>query len=677
MKKVEQFLLKIDYTAKLRFVIFASVGAIIWIAFMFFESLTGIQEGIELQQAGLKSNRMIILLLERISQHQLLHEKNRNVFFKDDRDAILKIQRSIDANLDVVIENNRKLPIDFSFHAFKQDWNEMKKDFFIEPKEQSNIQHLKLIQDASDLIGKSSQAFRLTSNIDSASHRILDNLAVQIPAVESLIPRILILSETALNSSKLTLKDLSRLIVMQKTLEDLLKDIQENSDQAFLENNWLKKNYQSSYAIQVNETLSQIAMMIQVLDEFIKKSDSFPETNELLERGIQALTESNKLESATADIAEALLKRQIETLRNIKITGLLLFAFGFFLMAFLSMLQLFKKPLSELKEAAEKLAGGDISARINTISHDEIGRITIAFNTMATLVEEIMKNAHRTSKALSISTEEVYHTAKSLESSVCSQEANILEISDSANKVASTLHDFSNSMNEANKTAYMTSKAAISSKAKLTEMETLIQHIGNAANHVVDTLSKLKRKLISLDQIVDTMIAMADQINLLSLNTAIRAGKPGTHEVGFSIISKRIDELANQIAKAALDIESLHHKIMSVAEATVNRVMAYSQQIQKMLQEAAMIRNELAILMSDTSEQVRVFETVNRKMQKQTAHIEQIQKSLIQMTATSQKTTLVIRNLYKEIQELYKSTHDLQEATTRVYAIDARPLSKI
>ena len=105
----------------------------------------------------------------------------------------------------------------------------------------------------------------------------------------------------------------------------------------------------------------------------------------------------------------------------------------------------------------------------------------MAFNTMATLVEEIMKNAHRTSQTLSVSTEDVYLTAKQLESSVCSQEIHILEIADSANKVASTIHGFNYSMHEANKTALATAKSAILSKTKLAEMESKSHAVNIAA----------------------------------------------------------------------------------------------------------------------------------------------------------------------------------------------------
>jgi len=68
--------------------------------------------------------------------------------------------------------------------------------------------------------------------------------------------------------------------------------------------------------------------------------------------------------------------------KNFLYVSLLIAGGGSLLIAFL-LSRYLSKPIMDLKKAAEKIAGGDFKARTSAASHDEIGKLSAAFNKMA------------------------------------------------------------------------------------------------------------------------------------------------------------------------------------------------------------------------------------------------------------------------------------------------------
>jgi len=74
-------------------------------------------------------------------------------------------------------------------------------------------------------------------------------------------------------------------------------------------------------------------------------------------------------------------------------TNLLAFAVGMFLVN-LMLIRWFSKPINNLMQVVQQRARGDISARVKIESHDELGRLGEAFNTMAENVNAVADREH-------------------------------------------------------------------------------------------------------------------------------------------------------------------------------------------------------------------------------------------------------------------------------------------
>src|SRR5689334_21106748 len=104
-----------------------------------------------------------------------------------------------------------------------------------------------------------------------------------------------------------------------------------------------------------------------------------------------------------------------------------------------------------------------------------------------------------------------------------------------------------------------------------------MHNILTSSSSIVSTLSTLQAEEWSIYQVITTIVKIADQSNLLSLNTAIRASKSGIQGIGFTVIAERIREMADQIALATLDIEKKVQEIIKAILEASEKVNLFSE----------------------------------------------------------------------------------------------------
>lgn len=322
------------------------------------------------------------------------------------------------------------------------------------------------------------------------------------------------------------------------------------------------------------------------------------------------------------------------------------------------------KHLYKLLDATTALANGNLTARIETDQvNPEFDQVAISFNRMAETFETIISRLQQVGGMLAASATEITTASKERETNIIKQETTTREIAIAASEISATAKEFANTMNEMSQEAEETSVLAINGKGSLTNMESIMSQMMNASSNIGSKLAVLNEKAGNITGVITTITKVADQTNLLSLNASIEAEKAGEYGRSFAVIAREIRRLADQTAIATLDIEKIVNEIMSAVSTSVMGVDDFTQEIRDGVNQVRTVSGQLAKIIEQVENFTARFELLNQGMQSQSAGADQINEALAQLSQTAKQTSEAIGQFHKTIQELDKTTTELNTLT--------------
>lgn len=322
-------------------------------------------------------------------------------------------------------------------------------------------------------------------------------------------------------------------------------------------------------------------------------------------------------------------------------------------------------PVERIVNTLKALESGDLSVKLDLHRRDEFNAIELGFNSMVGELKNLVGNAQRSAVQMTTSVTEIAATSRQQQATATETAATTTEIGATSREIAATSRDLVRTMGEVSDTAEHTSILAGTGQLGLARMEEIMHQVMGAADVVNGKLSILNEKAGNITQVVTTIVKVADQTNLLSLNAAIEAEKAGEYGKGFAVVAVEVRRLADQTAVATYDIEQMVREIQSAVSAGVMGMDKFSEEVRRGIGEMTQMGDQLSQIIQQVQALAPRIQMVNEGMQAQSTGAEQINQALVQLSEASSQTVDSLRQAGAAIDELNQVANNLRVGVSR------------
>ena len=322
-------------------------------------------------------------------------------------------------------------------------------------------------------------------------------------------------------------------------------------------------------------------------------------------------------------------------------------------------------PMQKLLKILTVMRTGDLSMRLNLGRKDEFHELETGFNDMMNDLNSLVSQAQRSSIQVTTSVTEIAATSKQQQATATETAATTTEIGATSREIAATSRDLVRTMSEVTTAADQASMLAGNGQQGLSRMEETMHQVMGAAELVNAKLATLNEKAGNINQVVVTIVKVADQTNLLSLNAAIEAEKAGEYGRGFAVVATEVRRLADQTAVATYDIEQMVREIQSAVSAGVMGMDKFSEEVRRGMFEVQQVGEQLNQIIQQVQALAPRVLMVNEGMQTQATGAEQINHALAQLSDASSQTVESLRQASFAIDELSQVAAGLRGGVTR------------
>lgn len=350
----------------------------------------------------------------------------------------------------------------------------------------------------------------------------------------------------------------------------------------------------------------------------------------------------------------------------------------------------YAKAMKRTMAGLDKVARGDLTAKMRTKRKDEFGALVACANKTVTNMKGMMRQTAEAADNVGGSAAGVEDTSAKLLTATQNITTSITEIrngivqqAEDSERCLIQSEELSQRIDEVKADAVAIDELAKSAKVAVENgmeaigvLETKGEETASITKRITVDMGALAEESHSIGKIIGVINDIAEQTNLLSLNASIEAARAGEAGRGFAVVADEIRRLAEQSVEAANEIADIVNGIKDQTEGTAQTV-AQAEEI--VTSQSVALKNAISLFknigenVEEMTERLEnISNGVDRIGEAQTVTVDAISS----ISAVSEETSAASEEVQNMVDLQLKAVEDLSEASA-VLNDEARKLQEV
>ncbi|NWA83248.1 methyl-accepting chemotaxis protein [Pseudomonas sp. D2002] len=334
--------------------------------------------------------------------------------------------------------------------------------------------------------------------------------------------------------------------------------------------------------------------------------------------------------ASNIDQADDIRSESDALIQSSKLTIIAGMVFAFVLAMGLGLLitRLITRPLSYAVSAAERIAGGDLTQRIDAGSQDETGKLLSSLHGMQASLRSTIQNISSASDQLASAAEELSVVTDESTRGLTQQNSEIEQAATAVNEMTAAVDEVARNAVSTAEISQRTNQDAMAGKSRVGEAVVAIEGMVGEINSSSSQVQELAHQTKEISKVLEVIRSIADQTNLLALNAAIEAARAGEQGRGFAVVADEVRALAHRTQSSTIEIEGMINAAQTSATSVVETMTKSQSQanntrqlaqaagvaLESITEGVAAITERNLVIASASEEQAQVAREVDRNL---------------------------------------------------------------
>jgi methyl-accepting chemotaxis protein len=254
-------------------------------------------------------------------------------------------------------------------------------------------------------------------------------------------------------------------------------------------------------------------------------------------------------------------------------------------------------PLGKTVDVLTQVAAGDLTARLNLTTKDEIGAMGSALDQTVGKMRDALSDVRSTADCVASGAQQLSAASE--------------EISSGAQEQAASLEETASSLEEITSAVKQNAENAERARQLSSTARDVAERGGKVTREAVSAMTDIRTASAKIAEIITTIDEIAFQTNLLALNAAVEAARAGEQGRGFAVVAEEVRNLAQRSASAAKETKALIQDSVSKVETGAGSVNEVGKTLDEIVTAVTRVNDIVSEIAAASGEQSSGIEQVN------------------------------------------------------------------